>query len=224
MSRGNQMQEQFWIDKWTKEEIGFHQNSPHHFLKSFGKDFFHSKQTVFVPLCGASVDMIYLRDLGLKVVGVELSEKAVLRFFEENQLSYETSEVSSFKTYRSEKIEIYVGDMFKLGELSKNIWSEIDCIYDRASIVALPQDLRLTYTEMIKKSLSNAACFLISFSFDNEEVGPPFSVDYNKLVSYYQGTFNLKLVKETEAKNPPMHGGILSYLKESLYYMTPVEE
>lgn len=37
--------------------------------------------TVFVPLCGKSLDIGYLASLGYRVVGVELSELAVEQLF-----------------------------------------------------------------------------------------------------------------------------------------------
>lgn len=42
---------------------------------------------VFVPLCGKSLDMIWLAQQGHEVIGVELSPVAVEDFFRENGLN-----------------------------------------------------------------------------------------------------------------------------------------
>ena len=50
--------------------------------------------SVFVPLCGKTLDMVWLCQQGHTVVGCELSEIAALDFFKENSIPYETRESS----------------------------------------------------------------------------------------------------------------------------------
>lgn len=210
------MQEEFWIEKWDREEIGFHQQTPNSYLQEFGTKFFDKGKTVFVPLCGASIDMKWLMDQGLNVVGVELSEKATQWFFEAHNLDVQIIEKDGFKIYESDKIKIYTGDIFTFKD-----WNNIHYIYDRASIVALPKAMREQFANLICENLGHTSVFMISFSFDNEELGPPFSVDSDQIKTYFSDIFEIQLVKEISTQNPPMHGGALSYMKDSLYFLIP---
>ena len=51
-----------------------------------------SEGTVLVPLCGKSLDMIWLAQQGHRVIGVELSDVAVESFFSENGLEAQWQE------------------------------------------------------------------------------------------------------------------------------------
>tara|TARA_Y100000768_G_scaffold381206_1_gene359507 strand:+ start:13758 stop:14399 length:642 start_codon:yes stop_codon:yes gene_type:complete len=210
------VKEEFWMEKWNREDIGFHQQAPNSYLQEFGTQFFEAGKTVLVPLCGASIDMKWLKDQGLNIVGVELSEKATQWFFETHNLELKITELDGFKIYESENIKIYTGDIFTFKD-----WDNIDYVYDRASIVALPKDMREQYVSLINKNLSHTSIFMISFSFDNEELGPPFSVDSEKIKRYFSDLFEIERVKEVRTENPPIHGGVLPYIKDSLYFLNP---
>src|SRR5687767_11388081 len=119
----------FWIEKWEKKEIRFHQESYHPQLVKFGKKF--SKGNILVPLCGKSLDMIYLTSLGHKVVGVELSEIACREFFGENNIPVRERRTQDFVIFESEVITLFCGDFFLL---PAEIWKSITGIYDRAAI------------------------------------------------------------------------------------------
>ncbi len=47
------------------------------------------KLTFLVPLCGATLDLKHLYDLGHKVIGTECSEKACRRVFEAEKMEYD---------------------------------------------------------------------------------------------------------------------------------------
>lgn len=71
-----------WIQRWKEGKIGWHRQQPNSKLIEF-IDCLELQQgdCVFVPLCGKSVDMLYLLDQGYQVLGVELSELAAEQFF-----------------------------------------------------------------------------------------------------------------------------------------------
>jgi hypothetical protein len=86
--RENRMQASFWIERWKKSEIGFHKSDVDTNLMQFWSRLaLQPGQQVFVPLCGKSLDMLWLAGQGLKVVGVELSPLACESFFAENNLT-----------------------------------------------------------------------------------------------------------------------------------------
>ncbi|WP_246614962.1 hypothetical protein [Agarivorans litoreus] len=89
------MHEQFWHQKWEKDEIGFHEGEVNRFLY----DYFNvlklaAGARVFVPLCGKTRDIAWLLDKGMKVVGVELSEHAIKQLFAELNLEPKCRELS----------------------------------------------------------------------------------------------------------------------------------
>jgi len=117
------MEIDFWLERWSKNEIGFHQQTMNPYLAYFYGDKGpaaeqREKLKVFVPLCGKSRDMLWLSQNGYKVFGVECSERAVKDFFEENALNYKHAEKDEHSFYQTSDqasvIEIFQGDFFSL--------------------------------------------------------------------------------------------------------------
>src|SRR5581483_5146601 len=82
------MEPQFWLERWEKSEIGFHQQEINRALMSRWPALGLPRgATVFVPLCGKSRDMVWLRDQGHSVLGIEFIRIAVRDFFAENGMT-----------------------------------------------------------------------------------------------------------------------------------------
>ncbi len=74
-------------DYGSENQIGFHLSEFNELLLAHIEKFKLKKDsTIFVPLCGKSIDLIYLAKLGCRVIGIELSEIAVNAFFMENSI------------------------------------------------------------------------------------------------------------------------------------------
>jgi len=58
------MDPQFWRERWELNEIGFHQSQIHPLLSEFWPVVGTGLGQVFVPLCGKSRDMAWLRRQG----------------------------------------------------------------------------------------------------------------------------------------------------------------
>ena len=76
------MDPQFWHEQWDHNQIGFHQSIIHPFLVQFWPVLGLGTGQIFVPLCGKSLDMVWLRDQGHSILGIELSPFGTLRFFQ----------------------------------------------------------------------------------------------------------------------------------------------
>ena len=50
------------------------------------------QQCIVFPLCGKTLDMKAILDLGHRVIGMEVSQMAIEAFFHENKISYEIEE------------------------------------------------------------------------------------------------------------------------------------
>ncbi|TDR23564.1 thiopurine S-methyltransferase [Marinicella litoralis] len=193
------MQKEFWFDVWQNNELGFDQKAVNPLLVSHIKSLnLATGDTVFVPLCGKSIDMIWLLKQGYKVVGVELSEAAIEQFFATLEVKAEIWNDRSFKRYSAYNIEILVGDYF---QLSDDIVGPIDAIYDRASLVALPHDMRLAYCRHLMEVCDLAPQLLITFDYDQGlQEGPPFSISQNEVIQHYDAHYQVTLLDSVDVK------------------------
>ena len=78
-----------WIESWKRGSTRWHEGQVNAMLEKHAQDLTSGRTNlrVFVPMCGKSVDLLWLTDNGHTVVGVELAEIAVKSFFEETNLS-----------------------------------------------------------------------------------------------------------------------------------------
>ncbi len=182
------MQAEFWLERWEKREIGFHQVEINRFLEQYWATLELAKNsTVLVPLCGKSKDMRWLLQQGHHVLGVELSEAAVQEFFEEWDVQPQINRKGSFTCYSAEHIEILVGDFFVL--TAEDV-QKVSGVYDRASLVALPSDIRQAYVKLLGEILPvKAQTLLISFEYQlGARNGPPFSIDVDAVKNLFEST------------------------------------
>ncbi len=78
------MDPEFWLERWRTRQVGFHQPTPHSALDRWWPTLgVPPGARVYVPLCGKSIDMVWLAAHGHRVVGSELSPLAVEEFFGE---------------------------------------------------------------------------------------------------------------------------------------------
>ena len=78
---------ELWQQSWRDRDIAFHQHVVNPHLVKFWQNLrLTAADRVFVPLCGKSLDLLWLAEQGHPVIGVELSPLAVRAFFRENKL------------------------------------------------------------------------------------------------------------------------------------------
>ena len=180
------------------------------------------KLKVFVPLCGKSKDMLWLSQNNYQVFGVECSDLAVKGFFEENALNYKHAEKDQHALFQSSDlsslIEIFQGDFF---ELQPSDLDDATDIFDRASLVALPVDMRQRYADkMAELQKPGVRTLLVALTFDSSEMnGPPFSVTENEVNALYSDNFSVQklLFKEVIEEEPGLKKRGLTSLVESVY-------
>jgi thiopurine S-methyltransferase len=146
---------------------------------------------VFVPLCGKSLDMLWLREQGHAVLGVELSEKAVSAFFEENGIPAEVQRDRSFSVYSGEGLRLLSGDFFALKPEDLN---GIHAVYDRASLIALPPTMRQRYAQHMAQLLpTGARILLVTMEYPAGTLeGPPFSVEETEVNALFGNHFTVE--------------------------------
>lgn len=185
------MQEQFWLDKWKTNQIGFHQQQVNEFLaKYIDKLSLQKNSRIFVPLCGKSLDMHWLLDQGFRVVAVELSELAVEELIKSLNLPFEEIPNQHLRHFHHPQIDIFNGDIF---QLTQPLLGDVDAIYDRAALVALPENMRVQYAQHLKQVTNNAPQLLISYEYNQDTFsGPPFSVPEAKIKGLYDDVYDIE--------------------------------
>lgn len=183
-----------WLERWEKREIGFNQNRVNAFLiKYFKKLNLEKNANILVPLCGKSIDIAWFLSEGFSVTGIELSEIAVEELFLELGITPSISNLGEIKLYSSEQLNLFVGDIFKV--TSKMI-GEIDAIYDRAAIVALTKELRIKYAEHLRSISNNAPQLLLCFEYDQSLMNrTPYSVDELEVKMHYAQHYEIELLE-----------------------------
>lgn len=198
------MHKEFWHNRWQKNEIGFDQDQPNTLLqKYFSHLNLQPRARIFVPLCGKSVDMLWLAEQGYQVIGVEINLQACELFFNHYQIPYQAEQEQNHTVFTSKNICLFAGDYF---EITKEMIGPIDAIYDRAALVALPTEMRDSYAE---KTLSlmqaHTQILLITASYNQAVMqGPPFSIDDTEVRRLFGAHLSIQSLYN-EAASVPAH-------------------
>ena len=171
------MDASFWHQRWEEGRIGFHQASASPLLARHWPALgLPEGSRVFVPLCGKSLDMVWLAEQGHAVFGVELSTLAVAQFFAERGLEPSVRESPAGVHYRGGPYELLCGDAFALGA---ELLADCAGAYDRAALVALPPETRALYADTCWRRLPpHCRGLLVTMEYPQaERAGPPFSVE-----------------------------------------------
>ena len=211
----------FWKQRWKDRQTGFHLESVNpHLINCWDLLSINQKATVFVPLCGKSLDIIWLASLGLNVTGVECSELAVQEFLNENHLNYQQTKDNNFTVYTSDNIRLLHGDYFSL---VSELMQEVSMVYDRASLVAMPVDMRKEYVNKLNEILpEKVTILLVTLEYDQHLMnGPPFSVSQNEVMSLFQDRYKVKqlLFNNILDASPRFKQRGLDYLYEKVYLL-----
>jgi thiopurine S-methyltransferase len=216
----------YWLESWKQNKIGFHQHEINGHLSSFWKQLNAEGQSqVFVPLCGKSLDLLWLRQQGHHVLGIEISAIAIRDFFVENNLNFNSRQQNDLLIWESDHLTILQDDFFKL---TVNQLLEVVGVFDRAALVALPISLRQKYAKHLKNILSDKAkILLIAFEYDQSKMdGPPFAVDEAEIHGLYGDSYEIKLLlsQDTLDNYPSFRSRGLSSLTEKVYLLTPTNK
>jgi thiopurine S-methyltransferase len=216
------MKKDFWLERWEREEIGFHQNEVNPYLCEYWQELHLACDSmVFVPLCGKSQDMLWLRKQGHQVMGVELSNIAVQAFFKENGYTPHHVTRGKFEHCEADGIRILCGDFF---DLSKDDLAKVSAVYDRASLIALPPEMRERYVRHLVSILPPATqILLITVDYPQPEMqGPPFSVSSGEVEALYREHAEVRLLAQLDvlAQNPRFQERGLSRLRENIFLLT----
>ena len=210
------MDASFWRQRWEKNEIGFHESKPNPLLATHFHELSIAKgRRVFVPLCGKTLDISWLLSCGYRVAGAELSQLAIEQLFMELGLQPDIENVGRVERWSTNNLDIFVGDIFAV---SRPMLGQVDAVYDRAALVALPEAMRKRYAAHLMEVTGKAPQLLISYEYDQSlKEGPPFSVSNEEVRRHYASIYNLTLVASAEVP-----GGLKGKVpaKENVWLLT----
>lgn len=170
------MEPDFWLKRWQDGATGFHLNRVTPLLEKYWPELpLASDARVLVPLCGKSLDMVWLAAQGHSVLGVELAPLAVTQFFAEQGLQATQHDSPLGRHYVAGNIEIICGDIFNV---DANTLASCQGVYDRGALVALPPNMRADYIQHVYGQLAaDYRGLLLTLEYDQDAMpGPPFSV------------------------------------------------
>lgn len=188
---GSQMEKDFWLSRWKENNIAFHESEANPLLLKYFKELSIPKDSrIFIPLCGKTLDIAWFLSNGYRVVGAELVEMAIQQLFQELGVEPKISKLGELILYSANGIDIFVGDIF---DLSKDVLGPVDAVYDRAALVALPQETRIRYSAHLAEITNKAPQLLITFEYDQSKLaGPPFSISTEEVNLHYKKMFTIK--------------------------------
>lgn len=212
------MEAPFWIQSWEKGgfHTSFHRKDIHPYVLEHLSPAELQGKTVLVPLCGKSLDMLYLSSYAEKVIGIELVEQAILEFLEENQLSYTHP---APEIYQIGNITLLCRDFMTL---TLDDIGRIDWVYDRAALVALPDEMRPQYLQTIDRLTDvHTKSLLITLEYFPLLESAPFSIPPKMVERYYRTSHFISHVQKPLLME---HGMVrrwkLQYLYEHGFILT----
>ena len=221
---------EYWQKRWSQNEIGWQRDAVHKFLVKYVDELtdYRSNLRVFVPLCGKSLDMLWLADQGHHVVGVDFVKHPIESFFEENNLTFRklckvklAAACEAIDVYKCEEkqITIFCCDLFAL--TVEDVGGKFDAIWDRSSLSAvLPQvgDRGKRYTKHMRSFLTDKGGYMVESHRYNVDCGglPPACIPEELMKEIYGDHFIIKeLDVEKFAKDPKRSSFAFEY---SLHY------
>ena len=216
------MQPEFWLHRWRNAQIGFHQAAVDRHLQAYWPTLeVAANGRVFVPLCGKSLDLLWLREQGHSVVGVELSAIAVEALFTENGILARRRRLDDFDVYEADQLTLFCGDFFKL---TPALLGTVSAVFDRAALISWTPALRPPYVQkLISLTKPGSQTLLIAVEYPEAQMsGPPFPLTRDAINRLYSQQYSIEQLgcHEILDLEPRLKARGLSELREVCYRLT----
>ena len=215
------METDFWHHRWHTAQIGFHLNEVNPYLVQYWPQLDVPKGSrVLVPLCGKSVDLLWLAQQGYEVVGVELSPLAVAAFFAEQGLVADKKMTKTHEVWQNGAITLFCGDFFDLRPEDIGL---IEAVYDRAALIALPETMRQGYIRhLMMLCPAPVKSLLVTLFYEQSRMdGPPFAVSPEEVQNLLSDYFEVRLAAQLNIleQNPRFKEKGLKWFEEHIYLL-----
>jgi len=186
------MQPEFWHERWRTGQIGFHQSAVDRNLRrQWSALHLPNECRVFVPLCGKSLDLVWLREQGHFVAGVEICATALESFCMENGILARRRTLARLEIYEAPNLQLFRSDFFTL---TPELLGEVAAVYDRAAMISWAPERRAPYAAHIAElTPSGARMLLVTLEYPQAQMpGPPFSLPRDEVERLYSPYFMLE--------------------------------
>jgi thiopurine S-methyltransferase len=212
----------FWDARWRSGQIGFHQSAVDRHLEKYWPQLgLDGHGRVFVPLCGKSLDLLWLLEREHSVVGVELSALALESFCTEHGIPARRRMLDHFDVYEAAGLELYRGDFY---ELSRDILGSFTAVYDRAALISWKPKLRARYVaHMTALTSPGTQTLLITMEYSQAQMtGPPFCVAADEVEHLYARDHAIEVLAKDDvlANEPRLRSRGVTELHEVCYRLT----
>jgi thiopurine S-methyltransferase len=216
------LQPEFWHERWRAGQIGFHQSAVDWNLRQYWPDLgLASDSRVFVPLCGKSLDLLWLCERGHFVTGAEISNVALESFYMEHGIPAKRRIGDAFDIYEAPGLQLFRGDFFSL---TPDLLGPIPAVFDRAALISWAPELRATYVKhVVELTTSGTQTLLVTMEYDQAQMrGPPFSVTAGEIERLYSRHHEIRELSRRNilATEPRLRARGLSELHEVCYRVT----
>jgi len=221
------METEYWLKRWREGRTGWHRSEVMPLLAQHWPALDIPRGSrVLVPLCGKSLDMLWLAQRGMRVLGVDVSAIAIESFLAENHLHARTRGGADGTHYEitnapGGEIEIINGDAFAL---DADAVAQCNAFYDRAALIAMPAPMRRRLVDELYAQLpAGSAGLLITLAYPgNEMEGPPFSVDDAEIHDLFDGRWQVDRLEYRDilASQPSFSEQGVSALHTGVYALT----
>lgn len=183
-----------WLTAWVEGRTAFHLSAPNPVLVAWADRWLQGPAPrVFVPLCGRTLDLGWLRARGASVVGAELSPIAARGVFEDLGQAPDVTPGTP-ERWAGDGVTLFVGDVFDLTpDALAAAWAPSSSgpvhVWDRAALIALPPTVRPRYAAHLRALAGPGAAILLdTIAYDQARMdGPPFSVPDDEIAALYAG-------------------------------------
>ena len=192
------MEASFWHQKWEANDTPFHGSEANALLvKYFNALSLAESSRVFIPLCGKTLDILWLLSNGYRVAGAELSKLAIEQLFAALGVEPIITTLGAIERYSAGKHRTSLSAISSIS--SQTTLGPVDAIYDPAALVALPETMRNRYTAHLSEITDNAPQLLICYEYDQSVLdGPPFSISNEEVHHHYRERYTLTAMASTE--------------------------
>jgi len=203
-------------------QIGFHQSAANHHLQQHWPALgVPGNSRVFVPLCGKSLDLLWLRDRGHPVAAVELSPVALESFIVEHGVLANRHAIQGFDIYEARELQLFRGDFF---DLTAEQLGPVSAVYDRAALISWAPELREPYVEHLAAlTTPGTHTLLIVMEYPQAQMsGPPFSLSAGDIARLYERHHSIQELSRQNilASEPRLKTRGLTELHEVCYRLT----
>ncbi|EDV20859.1 uncharacterized protein TRIADDRAFT_60802 [Trichoplax adhaerens] len=161
---------QDWEKMWNDGQLGSMTSKFHPMMVKFHEMIIQSDRhnRVFVPLCGNSLDLLWLARKGCSVVGSECVAFACQNFFTENQIPYEIRALDGIdgNVYcsKDEKLDIRIFQCDHYQLSPRIVGYPLDSVWDRGAFNSVPMKRRAEYVQHMSTLLTSSATVLVAVS------------------------------------------------------------